>query len=163
MNYYADPSQDECANRPRDKLLSPDFIKKWFHPLQRPKLRDRFGRERKCYPYEIQARYDRLQNKRHRPVFCEQLMVLALFGPPGAWDHAVMNHAEKPPIPSEEAAQVDEAAFEGKRRRNREWYYLWELEEMFGRKEAHELIEKGQLKKKTNNKWGRYVSDQTSV
>ena len=75
-------------------------------------------------------------------------MVLALFGPLGAWKSAVMNHEEKPPTRSEEAVQVDEAAFEEARGRKREWYYWWELEKMFGQLEACELMEKGQLERK---------------
>ena len=70
-------------------------------------------------------------------------MAVALFGPPGRWIQNLDFTTTWEPVPQE-----DEAASEEKKRRKEEWYYLWELEEMFGQKEAHELIEKGQFKKK---------------
>ena len=120
------------AVRPLAEWLSPDLLQKYFHPLQRTKLWALFLREKMFAPDEVQVRYDRLEVGVRR-----QMMVLALFGPLGAWKSAVMNLEEKPPTRWAE-----------KRGRRREWYYWWELEKMFGQQEAHELVEKGQFERK---------------
>ena len=142
VHYYKD--------RPKDEWLSPDLIKKCFHPIQTPLLWRKFRSARQYTRNEVQVCYDRLQNMsvRSRRAFCKELMVLALFGHPGDWMSELRHREGALRIRSEEAAQVDEAACQETRGRKREWYYWWELEKMFGQLEAHELMEKGEFEKK---------------
>ena len=126
------------SGRPKDEWLSPDFIRKCFHPQQHGKLWDHFRRERKCVAKDVQVRYDKLRNHRSQrgpgPDICKELMVVALFGPPGQWIQSLNFVTSAKPA---DFVRVDEAAFKGKRREGRLDLFCWcELEEMDVRPES---------------------------